>query len=839
MDFSYCLTKDVQLPVSIRIATLEGHLPNTDEVRDLYVTVQLFGDNKPLTVPVRTSYKAFKNHWSWNEWLTLPIRYCDLPATSQCAVTVWDTIGPREVKPIGGTTLGLFGKQFTLRKGKQKLHLWPNVEADGSQNTTTPSKIKGTDDDMNKLEKLVKRYDCGDIRPVEWLDNMTFRQIEKIHKNASTTSTKLALYVDLPKFDFPVVYGELEYAFPASIQHNVPYTTNSAIATAMNQPMGTTTTEAATTTTTTTTTAVSERVDAFHYSVVLDPDLQRDNPVEAKHRKLVRSHRNGPLDRDLKPNPKIRDELNSIMSYPPTQTLTAEEKDMVWKFRFYLTRDKRALTKFLKCVVWTDPTEVRQAVDLLPLWVDIDVDDALELLGKEFENRAVRSYAVNQLRRADDDDLLLYLLQLVQALKFEHISEKVPTSYDSSLVQFLIDRSTSNPILGNYFHWYIMVECEDKVVGKMYPKVAFHYFNAIVEVENGHQRRDILRKQGELMHTLSKVSKEIRALKDVRAKKVDKLRAMISDPKGLLHSIPTLPLPLDPTKEVCGIIAEKSGIFNSNLQPLRLTFKCEDNTEYPVIFKTGDDLRQDQLVIQIILLMDKLLLKENLDLKLTPYKVLATGPEEGLMQFIPSKSLAAVLNEHQNNVLSFFREHHPDSGPDSIYGIDAMVMETYIRSCAGYCVITYLLGVGDRHLDNLLLSPDGHLFHVDFGFILGRDPKPFPPPMKLCKEMIEAMGGANSPHYNKFRQYCYTAFTTLRRNANLILNLFALMVDANIPDIKIEPDKAVIKVQEKFRLDLSEEAAIAYFQGLISESVNALFPQIMETVHKWAQYWRR
>lgn len=47
-----------------------------------------------------------------------------------------------------------------------------------------------------------------------------------------------------------------------------------------------------------------------------------------------------------------------------------------------------------------------------------------------------------------------------------------------------------------------------------------------------------------------------------------------------------------------------------------------------------------------------------------------------------------------------------------------------------------------RHLDNLLLREDGRLFHVDFGFILGRDPKPFPPPMKLCKEMVEAMGGA-------------------------------------------------------------------------------------------------
>lgn len=57
----------------------------------------------------------------------------------------------------------------------------------------------------------------------------------------------------------------------------------------------------------------------------------------------------------------------------------------------------------MKCVVWTDSIEVRQAVDLLPLWADINVDDALELLGKDFENKAVRSYAVNQLRKADDD----------------------------------------------------------------------------------------------------------------------------------------------------------------------------------------------------------------------------------------------------------------------------------------------------------------------------------------------------------------------------------------------------------------------------------------------------
>lgn len=57
----------------------------------------------------------------------------------------------------------------------------------------------------------------------------------------------------------------------------------------------------------------------------------------------------------------------------------------------------------------------------------------------------------------------------------------------------------------------------------------------------------------------------------------------------------------------------------------------------------------------------------------------------------------------------------------------------------GSIIIMFLIC---RNLDNLLLRDDGRLFHVDFGFILGRDPKPFPPPMKLCKEMVEAMGGA-------------------------------------------------------------------------------------------------
>lgn len=121
----------------------------------------------------------------------------------------------------------------------------------------------------------------------------------------------------------------------------------------------------------------------------------------------------------------------------------------------------------------------------------------------------------------------------------------------------------------------------------------------------------------------------------------------------------------------------------------RLTFLTTGSTEYVAIFKHGDDLRQDQLILQMITLMDKLLQKENLDLKLTPYRVLATSSKHGFMQYIDSITVAEVLNT-EGSILNFFRKHHPcETGP---YGIVADVMETYIKSCAGYCVITYLLG---------------------------------------------------------------------------------------------------------------------------------------------------
>lgn len=826
----------------------------------------------------------------------------DAPLTSQLAITIWDVSplsgGGNGHIPFGGTTVPLFDKDSVLQKGRQKCKVYRHKAADGFSSTTTPStpapKRRNTktvnhgltpeEEELERLEKLLKKHELGEIPRVDWLDQLVFKAIGEKKKEAEEAARKrdialkaeqkkseekkingsaqnedthkisspfddgeesedseedeenFALYIEFERFDFPVVWADYEYPPPPISSHaqHTPSASNVALKPPPEVRLGPGIEGA----------GDVDEDDDNRIIRIYDPEVgQRDNPCENKHRRLVRSQRTGIMDRDLKPNPKIRDELNGIMSYGPTQELNPEEKDLVWRFRHHLTRDKRALTKFIKSVNWQDPGEARQAVEILPKWTEIDVDDALELLGPTFDNTAVRAYAVDRLRKADDEELLLYLLQLVQALKFEKISDETEddATQDSSLAKFLITRATNNFKLGNYLHWYLMVECDDRspdqnsATRKLFARVEF-YFMAELEKEHPEQRKTLLR-QGELIAVLSKISKDIRFARENRTHKIEKLKRYLQDPKNDLLTIePPLPLPLDPEVSITGCFSDESNVFKSSLSPLLINLKTSSGLKYPVIFKTGDDLRQDQLVIQIITLMDQLLQKENLDLKLSPYRILATSSNAGAVQFIPSISLSAASAKYKGSILAYLRANNPDDTEP--LGVRKETMDIYIKSCAGYCVITYLLGVGDRHLDNLLLAPDGHFFHADFGFILGRDPKPFAPMMKLCKEMVEGMGGANSPLYLQFKQYCFTAYTTLRKSANLILNLFSLMVDANIPDIKVEPDKAVLKVKERFHLEMSEGEAIRHFEQLISDSVNAIFGVVIDRLHDFVQGWR-
>lgn len=76
--------------------------------------------------------------------------------------------------------------------------------------------------------------------------------------------------------------------------------------------------------------------------------------------------------------------------------------------------------------------------------------------------------------------------------------------------------------------------------------------------------------------------------------------------------------------------------------PLEAGFQSMTTRRMVCIYKKGDDLRQDQLVLQMFRLMDRIFRKENLDLRLITYRVVATGRDDGLVEFIPSSALVSA-----------------------------------------------------------------------------------------------------------------------------------------------------------------------------------------------------
>lgn len=873
---------------------------------------------------------------------------------------------------------------------------------------------------VKQLNKLKKKYYNGQIPKVTWLDKLTFLKIEHIIVDEKTISTLVFLTVE-----FPVVVLD-------GVEHCVVYYEDKE--------------------------EHCCQYDIIEKEIVTiqDPEISLDNLVEQKHHKLARSARSGISDRDLKPNATIRNQLNDIVSCPSTKLLTSEEQDLVWKFRFYLCTQKKALTKFLKTVNWNSPSEVEQAINLMEDWAPMDVEDALELLSPQFRHPIVRKYAVSRLKEAVDEELLLYLLQLVQALKYESFidihrsfdselteyrskpqaanvpptseaegskgtrklfeegphstvesflaesikmfsappnletfgegrtSDSIPpysstnslsaggdgsslvvqhgeqltsknssNKYGEDLATFLINRACSNDSLANYLFWYLMVECDgvpksdaassssnssfeqgsphNSIISSAYttsylvPPTSPPVYNndsylkwnrdsssptsSVVKMyqtmmmrfslrlfyggQEMFARRNFLIRQYKFVEKLVVIMKDVARESGNRTKKIEKLQTILSSPEpqhrfNFSKSDP-LPLPLNPDVKIVGVVAKEATLFKSAMMPAKLAFYTTEGSIYSVIFKHGDDLRQDDLVLQMIILMDKLLRMENLDLKLTAYRVLATGSKHGFVQFIDSQSVAEVLSidgtiqnylrkistkwgnktnqpigqpasssaasmdfQFVSSVQSKQNESSLSTSPASHSGLPSAgssnnltansiapeVMDAYVKSCAGYCIITYLLGVGDRHLDNLMMTKTGRLFHIDFGFILGRDPKLRPPPMKITREMVDAMGGMSSENFARFCNLVRTAFLHLRRHANLILNLFSLMVDANVPDIALEPDKTVQKVQDKFKLELNDEQAVHHITEQVEQSVRSIMPVVVDQLHKMTQYLR-
>jgi phosphatidylinositol 3-kinase len=104
--------------------------------------------------------------------------------------------------------------------------------------------------------------------------------------------------------------------------------------------------------------------------------------------------------------------------------------------------------------------------------------------------------------------------------------------------------------------------------------------------------------------------------------------------------------------------------------------------------------------------------------------------------------------------------------------------------------------------------------------------------------MVDGFGGLDSSEYRQFCSLACQAFNALRKSAGLVLNLLNLMSDAGIEDLSNNPsadaEGVLAKVEERFRLDLTDEQAERYFLGLINDCLTAIAPRVMDVFHSFS-----
>lgn len=242
--------------------------------------------------------------------------------------------------------------------------------------------------------------------------------------------------------------------------------------------------------------------------------------------------------------------------------------------------------------------------------------------------------------------------------------------------------------------------------------------------------------------------------------------------------------------------------------PKVLTFYLSDGSKNKMLLKGGnDDLRQDAIMEQVFMQVNKILQNNkelrNHELRIKTYKVIPLGPKTGIIEFVAnSVSLHNILVKlHSNDSIRFdqarrlmkqvqnkskeerlkifldlterikpqFRNFFFDSFVEPSSWFNAK--KTYVKGVATTSIVGHILGLGDRHLNNILIDCyTGEPIHIDLGIAFDQGkllPIPELVPFRLTNDIVDAFGVTGVD--GMFRKNCERVYSVLRENHDQVM----------------------------------------------------------------------
>ncbi|KAJ8398453.1 hypothetical protein AAFF_G00427080 [Aldrovandia affinis] len=250
-----------------------------------------------------------------------------------------------------------------------------------------------------------------------------------------------------------------------------------------------------------------------------------------------------------------------------------------------------------------------------------------------------------------------------------------------------------------------------------------------------------------------------------------------------------------------------------------------------VIVKCGDDLRQELLAFQVLKQLQSIWEQERVPLWIKPYKILVISSDSGMIEpVVNAVSIHQVKKQSQLSLLDYFLQDHGN------YTTEAFLtaQRNFVQSCAGYCLICYLLQVKDRHNGNILLDAEGHIIHIDFGFILSSSPRNLgfeTSAFKLTSEFVDVMGGLDGDMFNYYKMLMLQGLIAARKHHEKVVQIVEIMHQGSqLPCF--HGSSTIRNLKERFHMNLTEEQ----LQVLVEQMVDGSMRSITTKLYDGFQY---
>lgn len=262
-----------------------------------------------------------------------------------------------------------------------------------------------------------------------------------------------------------------------------------------------------------------------------------------------------------------------------------------------------------------------------------------------------------------------------------------------------------------------------------------------------------------------------------------------------------------------------------------------------VIAKNGSDLPQEAFACQLIAMISNIWSRKRLMTWTKRMKILITSANTGLVETITNaisihsikKSLTEIsIAQGENTKRRIFslKDYFEKlfGGPSSVaYKI---AQENFARSLASYSIICYVLQIKDRHNGNIMLDNEGHIIHIDFGFLLSNSPGSVgfeAAPFKLTMEYVELLGGLDSSLFALFKSLCKECFSAIREESEQIVNMVEIMQKGSTLPCFNNGENTSVLLKQRLQLHLSELDANEFVENsLIGKSLGSMYTRLYD-----------